>query len=775
MTELVKDLSLANRYTLVSWLGAGGMAEVWLANDANAGKQVALKFLRPELAAKPEYLQLFETEAERSKQLSHPGIVRVFDLHADAGWHFIVLEYMPGGSLREQQNLHWSDMLHLLLPVTDALEYAHRAGFVHRDLRAANILLDKSGRPRLIDFGIAGAHEGAGTVMPGGGSLPSTSPQQLDDEAPAVADDVYGFGALMYELVVGEPLFHPEVTPERIRSVDAPRLSSFVADVPPELDRLVAAMLDKKPLRRPHGMAAVRVRMEELLSANKTRQLPSDESEHTLRPVVRQRAATLNSDESFKPRRLQDKNTAAGPDWRLYALFAGLALLVLGVVFVLPDAVENNKPPAAVDSVPAEEPVVAPEESATQDRVGRELADAALAELLRLSDRLRARSVELWGGADWFAAVNSMTAGDEAYKDRDYQSAATAYREALTFIEPLLGRVGEVLQSALTDGEQAIADGNQRLAIERFDLALAIEPGNLTAQLARDRALQLDRVIALVNEASAFEVAEQWPQAFDKYQQALAIDAEWIAAVEGRDRVGAVIAANEYQSSMSAGYAALVAEQYDAARGHFKAALGIRPGDQDASQALMQIDNDQRLARVSSLNRQAEQRVAAEDWGGAVSLYQAILAIDTSVTGARNGLAESKRRGELDLRMKDALASPDRLSDTPALEATRQLLDYARAVPAAGPVLSDQINELDSLLRRAVVPVSVRFESDNQTEVVIYKVGRFAPFASQNIQLRPGVYTAVGARSGYRDVRLKFRVQPDAAMQPVIIRCEDPI
>jgi hypothetical protein len=90
-------------------------------------------------------------------------------------------------------------------------------------------------------------------------------------------------------------------------------------------------------------------------------------------------------------------------------------------------------------------------------------------------------------------------------------------------------------------------------------------------------------------------------------------------------------------------------------------------------------------------------------------------------------------------------------------------------------VLTAQIGELDALVRRAVVPVSVRFESDNLTEVVIYKVGRFAPFGSRDIDLRPGVYTAVGARSGYRDVRLDFRVQPESAMQPVVIRCEDPI
>jgi serine/threonine protein kinase len=774
MTELVKDLSLVNRYTLVSRLGAGGMAEVWLAADERDGKQVALKFLRAELAANPDLLQLFEMEAERCQRLSHPGIVRSFGLQADAGWYFMVMEYIPGGAVRVTRNFDWQASVRLLLPVAEALEYAHRAGFVHRDLRAANILLDAAGKPRLADFGVAGVLKDESAVLIAGGSMPAMSPQQLDGEPPAVSDDVYGFGALLYELIVGEPLFHPEVTPARVRTGIAPRLTSFVADIPAALDQLVAAMLEKQPERRPPGMAAVRAALEEMISGSVASQVPADSDADTLAPVARKRAQDQAPDSSFKPRRLQDKN-AAGAGWQLYAVFGALAVLVMSVVFILPRVVENGNSSAPVSSpavvVPEPEPAV----SEVQDRVGREIADAALAELLRASDRLRTRSVELWGGADWFAAVNLMSEGDEAYKQRDFTTATAAYRDALGYIEPLLGRVDEVLRTALDDGNKALEDGNQRLAIERFELALAIEPGNLTAAKGRERALQLDRVIAFVNEASALEVSELWQESLDKYQAALAVDPEWAAAIAGRDRISAVITGNTYQASMSSGYAALAKERYDSARSFFKSALAARPGDVDALQALEQIDNDQRLARVSSLNKQAGQRVAAEDWAGAISLYQAILAIDTSVTGARNGLAESKRRLELDQRLRDALASPDRLSDTPALEATRQLLDYARAVVAAGPVLTGQINELDRLLRRAVIPVNVHFESDNQTEVVIYKVGRFDPFVAQSINLRPGVYTAVGVRSGYRDVRLEFRVQPDSAMQPVIIRCEDPI
>ena len=157
MTELAKGLSLLNHFTLVSRLGRGGMAEVWLAEDSEKKSQVALKILLPRLASNPEIVDLLKSEAARCRRLSHPNIVRVYGCHADLGLHFIVMEYVPGGTAKELRGHSWQQIVRLLLPITDALDYAHQAGLVHRDLRASNILLDKRGRPRLTDFGIAGA------------------------------------------------------------------------------------------------------------------------------------------------------------------------------------------------------------------------------------------------------------------------------------------------------------------------------------------------------------------------------------------------------------------------------------------------------------------------------------------------------------------------------------------------------------------------------------------------------------------------------------------
>jgi hypothetical protein len=243
----------------------------------------------------------------------------------------------------------------------------------------------------------------------------------------------------------------------------------------------------------------------------------------------------------------------------------------------------------------------------------------------------------------------------------------------------------------------------------------------------------------------------------------------------GRTRVSSIIAGDKYQAAMSTGYAALAAENHSVARREFNAALKARPGDSDAQTALAQIDSEQRLARIIGLSAEAKKLQADENWPAAADRFQQILNIDATVVAAKTGLQQSSTRAELDTRLRTAIDSPDRLADDTVWEATRELHTYARGVTPQGPKLTQLTNELDRLLTRARIPVAVQFESDNLTDVVIYKVGRLGSFVTHSVELRPGSYTAVGVRKGYRDVRTTFRVVPEEAMQPVILRCEDPI
>jgi serine/threonine protein kinase len=785
MTELSEGMSLGTRFRLDSRLGSGGMGEVWLAIDTQESRQVALKILNADLANKQGFVALLQAECDKAQRLHHPNIVRVYASHHEAGLHFISMEFIDGRCLKELRGQPWRSIVETVLPLTDTLAYAHKAGVIHRDIKPANILLDKAGNPRLTDFGIASVlSDGAEGQVRTGGSLPAMSPQQVAGELPSVSDDIYSFGSLLYDLITGLPLFAPEVTPEKVCNEKPPLLSAVKpgADIPPQLDRLVAAMLDKDPGRRPAGMSAVRAALDDLLEGSIVPEPESSADDaQNIRPLSRRRSVPAKGAGTFAPKPLLSAASSSSPAKVLYAGLALLAIALLGVIFILPGIVDEQRLSRSAESVAPKPTTISevPEGDATEqdvaDQGSRELADNALADILQLDDRLRGLGVEVWGGADWASGRKMVVEGDEAYKDRQYGIAADVYRKALLQLQPLEARAGEVLAIALTDGQAAVLDGNQLLAIERFDLALLIDSQNSVARAGRERALQLDKVLLLMEQASQYEAVENFSNALKAYESALAIDSQWAAAREGRDRVRAVIDGNEYQVAMSTGYAALSAKNYSAARRAFETALRARKGDAAAQAGLAQLNSEQRLARILNLSREAESLQSQEQWAEAADRYASILKIDSTVLAASKGLDKSRARAELDARLRSAMGAPDRLSDDKIWQATQSLLEYAQNTQPAGAVLTGQINELDRLLQRAQVPVKVVLESDNQTEVVIYKVGKLGAFQTRSIELKPGVYTAVGARSGYRDVRRNFRVSPEAGTQSIIIRCEDPI
>ncbi len=204
MTELSEGMSLGTRFRLVSLLGSGGMGEVWLAVDKQENRQVALKILNAELAKKQGFVDLLQAEYDKAQRLHHPNIVRVYASHHEDGLHFISMQYIEGRSLRELRDQPWRLIVEAVLPLTDTLAYAHKAGVIHRDIKPANILLDKAGSPHLTDFGVASVlSDGVEGQVRTGGSLPAMSPQQVGGEMPSVSDDVYSFGSLLYDLIIG--------------------------------------------------------------------------------------------------------------------------------------------------------------------------------------------------------------------------------------------------------------------------------------------------------------------------------------------------------------------------------------------------------------------------------------------------------------------------------------------------------------------------------------------------------------------------------------------
>jgi hypothetical protein len=249
MPALASGARLGADLTLVRPLGAGGVSEVWLARD-RGGSAVVVKVLEP--GASPERRALLAREGRLAMALDHPAVVRVHGLGRDGDRDFMVLEHVPGGDARRLRAGPPATILRALLPVVDALEHAHQRGILHRDLKAGNILLDEEGHGRLADFGLAvclpdGPSE-KGLV--GGGSQGSMSPQQLDGEPPHPADDVYGLGAMLFDLLQGRPHDWPDSHGSRPRREPPPLEPA--TPVPRRLTDLVRAMLAPRRADRPH-------------------------------------------------------------------------------------------------------------------------------------------------------------------------------------------------------------------------------------------------------------------------------------------------------------------------------------------------------------------------------------------------------------------------------------------------------------------------------------------------------------------------------------------
>lgn len=264
----------AGRYQLVRELGRGGMGVVWLAKDLRLGEEVALKFLPTAIAHDSTALDDMRRETLKSRRLSHPNIIRIYDLDETPGEApFIAMEYISGITLAElksrqpQRLFSWGEIKPLVRQLCDALEYAHRQKVVHRDLKPGNFMVDEQGVLKLADFGLAATVAESMTRLSrdlgSSGTPVYMSPQQMQSQAPKVADDIYALGATLYELLTSKPPFYAGDIYRQVVEVPAVPLAERLADleltneIPGDVSALVMACLAKEPAQRPPSALAV--------------------------------------------------------------------------------------------------------------------------------------------------------------------------------------------------------------------------------------------------------------------------------------------------------------------------------------------------------------------------------------------------------------------------------------------------------------------------------------------------------------------------------------
>jgi len=267
LSDPVVDRLLDGRYAVHHRLARGGMASVYLATDTRLDRRVAVKVMHPALAEDPEFVARFNREARAAAGLNHPDIVSVYDQGTDDGHPFLVMEYVPGHTLRsvlrERLRLSPGEALAVMDHVLAALAAAHAAGLVHRDVKPENVLVTPDGRVKVADFGLARAAAGA-TVTAATGPIIGTAaylaPEQVRDGTSDARSDVYAAGVMLFELLTGrQPFSGDSAVSVAYRHVneDVPEPSSVVNGVPGELDALVMAATARDPFDRPGDARAL--------------------------------------------------------------------------------------------------------------------------------------------------------------------------------------------------------------------------------------------------------------------------------------------------------------------------------------------------------------------------------------------------------------------------------------------------------------------------------------------------------------------------------------
>jgi serine/threonine protein kinase len=262
------------RYQVVKLLGKGGMAVVYHARDPRLDRDVAVKVILPDQQKETTFLKRFEREARVLAKLTHPNIVPITDYGEQDGLPYLVMPYLPGGSLKESLHaaLPAAEAARVLAPIARALHAAHQEGIIHRDIKPSNMLLTRTGEVMLTDFGIARLLQGeqpsdltaSGTSL---GTPDYMSPEQVQGHPVGARSDIYSLGAVLYEMVTGRKPFEAD-TPlsmalKRVtETLPPPR--TYRPDLPVEVEQVITRALEKSPDDRYPNMAAFAAALEKL-------------------------------------------------------------------------------------------------------------------------------------------------------------------------------------------------------------------------------------------------------------------------------------------------------------------------------------------------------------------------------------------------------------------------------------------------------------------------------------------------------------------------------
>ncbi len=474
----------------------------------------------------------------------------------------------------------------------------------------------------------------------------------------------------------------------------------------------------------------------------------------------------------------------------------GLALavvLLLFVFIVLPQLVSPNDPPlpSAATNAPASSGSAAPGTTPTssddagtgtgrspfaeaQEGALRREAQEVLQSLLTLQESLAKRGAPSWGEPAYSQALETAGKGDAAYRERDFSGATKDYQNALDQLRALEASLPERIEALHTTLVAEIERGALLPAQTGFNALQEIAPADSRLVALETRIDALPEVTAALETAAAAETAGDLSAAVASATQATRADPQHQRARQRLTELQSALTRAQFTAAMTAGYEALSGQRFADAEAAFARAAKLLPGAPEPQSALIELEQARTQATLIALREQGAAAEAEERWAAAVAHYENALKIDGLLLFATDGMARATPRTALDQRLDAIPKEQDRLVDPRVLAEAEASLAEARDIPNPGPRLQAQMAAAEQTITYAKTPVAVSISSDGVTDITVLRVKRLGTLTQQMLSLRPGTYTAVGIRDGYRDVRVTFDVRPGQD-NTVAVSCVEPI
>ena len=354
---IMKGQKINDRYQIIKSIGEGGMANVYLAYDTILDRNVAVKVLRGDLATDEKFVRRFQREALSASSLSHPNIVEVYDVGEDNGQYYIVMEYIEGCQLKQllkkRGRLTLSEVIDIMLQITDGLSVAHDAYIIHRDIKPQNIMILDSGLVKITDFGIAMAMNSTqltqtNSVM---GSVHYLPPEQANGKGSTLQSDIYSMGILMYELLTGELPYKGdnavEIALKHLKE-KIPSVREKLPEIPQSVENIIIKATAKNPKNRYADARSMNEDLRTCLDDSRANEpkivLPYPEFDEDRKPKSSTKSQSKNDAIVKEVKTEEVENTKRDNKVliTLFAVFTGIVIVITSIIVLLP-IITNQK------------------------------------------------------------------------------------------------------------------------------------------------------------------------------------------------------------------------------------------------------------------------------------------------------------------------------------------------------------------------------------------------------------------------------------------------